>query len=89
MQTVTDEQSENRPVHYTTFCRLWNELMPLVTILKSATDHSWYCQQRSVQLQRSFNQPMEKKSEAERQMMDHLNDATIERFLYKCQPTIF
>ena len=82
MQTVTDEQSENRPVHYTTFCRLWNELTPFVTNLKPATDLCWYCQQRSVQLQRSVNQPMEKKSEAARQMMDHLNDATVERSLY-------
>ena len=71
-----------RAVKYSTFLNLWNNLLPFITNLKPATDLCWYCQQRSVQMQRSVNLPIEKKSEAAKEMLSHLEDATKERSLY-------
>ncbi|KAK3793456.1 hypothetical protein RRG08_061423 [Elysia crispata] len=75
-------QHKPRAVKYSTFLNLWNNLLPFITNLKPATDLCWYCQQRSVQMQRSVNLPIEKKSEAAKEMLSHLEDATKERSLY-------
>ena len=44
------------------FLRIWNDLLPFIKNQKSATDLCWYCQQRSIQMQRSVNQPDSLKS---------------------------
>ena len=44
------------------FLRIWNDLLPFIKYHKSATDRCWYCQQRSIQMQRSVNQPDSLKS---------------------------
>ena len=71
-----------RAVKYSTFVNLWNRFLPFITNLKPATDLCWYCQQRSVHMQRSVNLPTDKKSKAAKEMLDHLEDAAKERSLY-------
>ena len=71
-----------RKVSFRSFVRVWHDLLPFIKNQKPATDLCWYCQQRSLQMQRSVNQPDSEKSEAAREMMCHLEQAAKERSLY-------
>ena len=64
------------------FLRIWHDLLPFIKNQKPATDLCWYCQQRSIQMQRSVNQPDSLKSLAAQEMIIHLDQAAKERSLY-------
>ena len=76
------EQSTARKVSDRSFLRIWQQLLPFVRNQKPATDLCWYCQQRSLQMQRSVNLQDHEKSKAATEMLAHLNDAAKERSLY-------
>ena len=51
-----------RPVGYSTFTRLWRELLPHVVVMKPMSDLCWLCQRNSTAIMRSANRPDEEKS---------------------------
>ena len=59
----TQHSKAPRAVKYSTFVNLWDKLLPFMTNLKPATDLCWYCQQRSVQMQRCVNLQSDKKDQ--------------------------
>ena len=61
---------------------MWHDLLPFVKNQKPATDLCWYCQQRSLLLQRSVNQPDHQKSVAAKIMVSHLEQAKKEQSAY-------
>lgn len=48
---------------YNTFCTLWRELTPYITVMKPMTDLCWVCQQNSTAIMRAANTPDEAESE--------------------------
>lgn len=48
---------------YTTFCSLWRQLVPYITVMKPMSDLCWVCQQNSVAIMRAANTPEEEKSQ--------------------------
>ena len=52
-----------RVAAYNTFCTLWRELAPHITVMKPMTDLCWVCQQNSTAMLRAANRPVEEKSE--------------------------
>lgn len=51
-----------KPVGYSTFTRLWRQLVPHIIIMKPMTDLCWICQQNSTAITRAANRPEEEKS---------------------------
>ena len=51
-----------RPVGYSTFTRLWRELLPYVVVTKPMTDLCWRCQRNSAAITRISNRPVEEKT---------------------------
>lgn len=51
-----------RPVGYSTFTRLWRQLLPHIVIMKPMSDLCWICQQNSTAITRAANRPEEEKS---------------------------
>ena len=51
-----------RPVGYSTFIRLWRELLPYVVVMKPMTDLCWLLQHNSTIISRSYNRPVEYKT---------------------------
>ena len=45
---------------YNTFCKLWRELLPHITVMKPMTDLCAVCQENSTAIMRSANLPDEK-----------------------------
>ena len=52
-----------RAVAYNTFCTLWRQLVPHITVTKPKTDLCWSCSQNSAAIMRAANTPAENKSE--------------------------
>ena len=52
-----------RAAAYTTFCRLWRELVPHITVMKPMSDLCWVCQQNSTAIMRATNHPETQKTE--------------------------
>ena len=50
MESVGDQS-----VAYTTFCRLWQTLVPYLVVMKPMTDLCWQCQRNSAALSRTAN----------------------------------
>ena len=50
-------------VAYTTFCRLWRQLLPHVLITKPMADLCWVCQKNATAVMRSANKPDADKSQ--------------------------
>ena len=46
-------ESQKRAAAYTTFCRLWNTLLPAIVVMKLISDLCWTCQQHSAGIQRA------------------------------------
>ena len=51
-----------RPVGYSTFTRLWRELLPYVIVTKPVTDPCWHCQRNNAAISRISNRPVEEKT---------------------------
>ena len=58
----TVDECGQKKISLWSFLRIWNDLLTFIKNQKSATDLCWYCQQRSIQMQRSVNQPDSLKS---------------------------
>ena len=50
-------------VAYSTFCSIWRQVVPQITITKPMSDLCWICQSNSTAIMRAANQPEEQKSE--------------------------
>ncbi len=57
------EETGLRAAAYNTFCTLWRQLAPRITVMKPMTDLCWVCQQNSTAIMRAANTPEEEKSE--------------------------
>ena len=57
------DEAEIRAAEYTTFCSLWNKLVPKITVMNPMSDLCWVCQQNSRAIMRSANTPETEKSE--------------------------
>ena len=57
------ESAGLRVAAYNTFCKLWRELLPQVTVMKPMTDLCAVCQQNSTAIMRAANLPEAEKSE--------------------------
>ena len=49
-----------RPVSYSMFTSLWQQLLPRVVVMKPMSDLCWICQQNSTAIAKSANRPEEK-----------------------------
>ena len=63
-QSSCSVSSSNRPVAYSTFCRLWHTLVPNVITMKPMSDLCWTCQQNSATVLRMTNASEGEKSQA-------------------------
>ena len=78
---------------YSTFCKLWRQLLPYLVVTKPMTDLCWTCQQNSTALSRAVNTPLAEKSATLTAYMEHLDKVQKERSYYKtvcdqCRVTI-
>ncbi len=70
-------------VQYSTFCRLWRDLLPQVIIMKPMSDLCWRCQQNSTAILRSANCLESEKSSTLKAAEDHLTYVQLERTYYR------
>lgn len=78
------ESSESiQQVAYTTFCRLWRQLLPSILIMKPMSDLCWTCQQNSTAILRAANSSEGDKSETIKAAEEHLRIVQVERSFYK------
>ena len=80
-------------VAYSTFCKLWNTLLPSVVIMKPMTDLCAQCHRNSGALLRAANLPESEKSAAIQDAQEHLRVVQLERSFYKttcdeCQKSV-
>ena len=73
----------SRAVAYSTFCRLWKQLLPSVVLMKPMSDFCWQCQQNSSAILRAANYPESEKSETLINAQEHLQLVQLERSFYK------
>jgi len=78
-------QSLLKPVCYSLFVELWNEVIPWVVIAKPATDLCWKCQQNNNAILKASNVPDEDKAQLLLDQLKHLEKAKKEREYYKMQ----
>ena len=74
-------------VAYSTFCRLWRELLPSIIVMKPMSDLCWHCQQNSTAILRATNCSENEKTKTIQAAEEHLRVVRMERALYKntCQ----
>jgi len=77
-----------KPVCYSLFVELWNEVIPWVVIAKPATDLCWKCQQNNNAILKASNVPDEDKAGLLMDQLKHLEDAKKEREYYKTVPVV-
>ena len=80
-------------VAYSTFCQLWQKLLPSIIIMCPMTDLCWQCQQNSTTILRSANASDLEKSATLSKAIEHLRVVTVERSYYRsisedCRRTI-
>ena len=74
---------DERVVRYSTFRRLWSQLLPFVVICKPMSDLCWTCQANNTHIVRQVNVPEDEKSAALRHQERHLEHARAERSYYQ------
>jgi hypothetical protein len=77
------EELLHKTAAYSTFCKLWKQLLPQVVVARPMTDLCLTCQQNSTAIIRSANLCEEVKSETLRAAEEHLLRATSERSYYR------
>ena len=82
-QEAAQQDPSVHPVAYTTFCRLWRQLLPSLLLMKPMTDLCWTCQKNSIAILRAANCPDKEKSCVLREAEDHLRVVQCERSHYK------
>ena len=55
-------ESSMTPVGYSTFTRLWRELLPYIVVMKPMTDLCWQCQRNSSIISKHSNRPEAEKT---------------------------
>ena len=73
----------SRAAAYTTFCRLWKQLLPSIVLMKPMSDLCWQCQQNSSAILRAANCSEGEKSDTLRDAEKHLEVVQLERSFYK------
>ena len=66
------ESVQDQAIAYTTFCRMWQTLVPFLVVMKPMTDLCWQCQQNSAALSRITNNPLAEKTVAVEKYLEHL-----------------
>ena len=69
----------SRSAAYTTFCRLWKQLLPYLVLMKPMSDLCWQCQQNSTAILRAANFPESEKTETLLAAQEHLQLVQLER----------
>ena len=70
-------------VAYSTFCQLWQKLLPSIIIMRPMTDLCWQCQQNSTTILRSAHASDLEKSATLSKAIEHLRIVTVERSYYR------
>ena len=55
--------TSHRRVSYSTFCEMWQHMLPHIMVTKPMCDLCWVCQKNSITIMRAANHPEEEKSE--------------------------
>ena len=55
------DEANIRAVAYSTFCLLWQQLAPQITVMKPMTDLCWVCQQNCSATMKAANTPESEK----------------------------
>ena len=81
-------------VAYSTFCRLWQKLMPNIVTMRPMSDLCWTCQQNNTLVLRSANQDEGEKEQALADAPEHLRIVNVERKFYcdtlaECKSAVF
>ncbi|XP_064390673.1 uncharacterized protein LOC135338462 isoform X2 [Halichondria panicea] len=76
-------KEESRAAAYRTFCRLWQQLLPYLVLMKPMTDLCWVCQKNSTAVLRAVNDPESIKSSTLKAFEDHLTLVQLERSYYR------
>ena len=76
------KSSDTRSVGYSTFCRLWRNLLPVILVVKPMTNFCWTCQRNNSAILRSVNCSEEDKSDALKKAEEHLRVVHVERSYY-------
>ena len=77
--------SGNVPVAYSTYCQLWQDLVPDLVVMKPMTDLCLECQQHIIALQRCTNQLPQDKSATLATYSNHLKTVHLERTYFNMQ----
>ncbi len=80
---ATIKRDDVHTVAYTTFCKLWRNLLPSVILMRPMADLCWQCQQNSQIILRTTNSSEVEKSEVLEAALEHLRIVTIERSFYR------
>ena len=62
-QSAAENAPDVKAVGYSSFCSLWNQLLPNILVCKPMSDLCWTCQQNSARIMKAHNRPEEEKSE--------------------------
>ena len=60
---LSADEANIKAAAYTSFCSLWRQLVPHITVMKPMSDLCWICQQNSVAIMRAANSPETAKSQ--------------------------
>ena len=82
-QQAAENDGSVHAVAYSTFCKLWKDLLPSLIIMKPMTDLCWTCQQNSSAILRASNFPDRVKSDVLKKAEEHLLLVQKERSFYK------
>ena len=63
MYKLSADEADIKAAAYTTFCRLWRQLVPQIMVMKPMSDLCWVCQQHSRAIMRSANTLEEEKTQ--------------------------
>lgn len=76
------EESSLQSLGYSTFCRLWRNLLPSVLVMKPMTDLCWTCQKNNSAIIRSVNCSEQDKSDVLKKAEEHLRIVHVERSFF-------
>ena len=62
----SDSATPARVVAYSTFCGIWQRILPQILVTKPMSDLCWICQSNSIAIMRSANRPEAEKSEVKK-----------------------
>ena len=63
---LSADEADVKAAAYSTFCTLWQQLVPHIMVMKPMSDLCWVCQQNSMAIMRAANTPDEEKTQVTR-----------------------